>query len=129
MFFLIIYAGIALAVTRYRLFDLANWSYGILFYGLGVALLLGLDAALIYGLSLGRAPAFGIALAAICMVYLPLRDKVWVLLKRNRETPEQIEARLARNARFEDSLDELFLLDNSGDLQETVDKLLRIIDR
>lgn len=51
------------------------------------------------------------------------------LLKRNRESPEQIEARLARNARFEDSLDELFLLDNSGDLQESVDKLLRLIDR
>lgn len=51
------------------------------------------------------------------------------LLKRNRETPEQIEARLARNARFEDSLDELFLLDNSGDLQDSVDKLLRLINR
>ncbi len=51
------------------------------------------------------------------------------LLKRNRETPEQVEARLARNARFEDSLDEVFLLDNSGDLQESVDKLLRLIDR
>tara|TARA_R100000935_G_scaffold29425_1_gene49705 strand:- start:819 stop:2987 length:2169 start_codon:yes stop_codon:yes gene_type:complete len=89
LFFLIIYAGIALAVTRYRLFDLANWSFGFLFYGLGVALLLGLDAALIYGLSLGRAPAFGIALAAICMIYLPLRDKVWLLLKRNREIPAE----------------------------------------
>jgi ribose 1,5-bisphosphokinase len=51
------------------------------------------------------------------------------LLKRNRESLEQIEARLARNARFEDSLDELFLLDNSGDLDESVNKLLRIIDR
>lgn len=51
------------------------------------------------------------------------------LLNRNRETLEQIEARLARNARFEDSLDELYLLDNSEDLQASVDKLLRIIDR
>lgn len=51
------------------------------------------------------------------------------LLKRNRETPEQVEARLARNTRFDDSLDELFLLDNSGDLQDSVDKLLRLIDR
>lgn len=51
------------------------------------------------------------------------------LLKRNRESLEQIEARLARNARFEDSLDELFLVDNSGDLNESVNKLLRIIDR
>lgn len=51
------------------------------------------------------------------------------LLERNRETPEQVEARLARNARFADSLDEVFLLDNSGDLQGSVDKLLQLIDR
>lgn len=111
LFFLIIYAGIALAVTRYRLFDLANWSYGILFYGLGVALLLGLDAALIYGLSLGRAPAFGIALAAICMVYLPLRDKVWLLLKRNREIPaEELYRRVTQIAHARDPEDKQRLL-------------------
>lgn len=51
------------------------------------------------------------------------------LLKRNRETPEQVEARLARNERFADSLEEVFLLDNSGELQGSVDKLLQLIDR
>lgn len=51
------------------------------------------------------------------------------LLKRNRENLEQIEARLARNARFEDSLDELIVLDNSEALQDSVDKLLKLIDR
>lgn len=51
------------------------------------------------------------------------------LLKRNRETPEQIEARLARSARFEDALDDLFLLDNSGDLLDSVTKLLQLIER
>lgn len=51
------------------------------------------------------------------------------LLKRNRETPEQIEARLARNARFEDSLEGVVTLDNSGDIQATVNRLLTLIDR
>ena len=76
LFFLLIYAGIALGVARYRLFDLPLWSAGILFYGLGVALLLFLDAVLIYGLSIGRAPAFATSLAVIGMLYLPLRRRV-----------------------------------------------------
>lgn len=73
LFFLIIYAGIALGVARYRLFDLCTWSFSVFFYGIGVALLLLLDAALIYGISVERAPAFGIALAVVGGVYLPMR--------------------------------------------------------
>jgi len=89
LFFLLIYAGIAMAVLRYRLFDLASWSFGILFYGIGVALLLGLDAALIYGLSLDRAPAFGIALASVGLIYLPLRERVARWLRRKRSLPAE----------------------------------------
>ncbi|MCA0138145.1 sensor histidine kinase [Pseudosulfitobacter pseudonitzschiae] len=85
LLFLIIYAGTAMAVTRYRLFDLANWSFGFLFYGVGVALLLGLDATLIYGLSVDRLPAFSIALAMTGLLYLPLRDKIWGMFRRNRQ--------------------------------------------
>jgi len=50
------------------------------------------------------------------------------LLARNRETLEQIEQRLARNARFESAPNGLHLLDNSGDLELTVQKLLRILE-
>ena len=83
LFFLLIYAGIALGVARYRLFDLPTWSFGMLFYGLGVLLLLLLDAALIYGLAVERAPAFAISLAVIGALYLPLRRRVaeWVRKK------------------------------------------------
>lgn len=53
------------------------------------------------------------------------------LLLRGRETPEQIEARLARNALFAGGAaveaEQLQLLDNSADLQQTVDNLLRLI--
>ncbi|MGO4851298.1 sensor histidine kinase [Phaeovulum sp. W22_SRMD_FR3] len=87
LFFLLIYVGLALAVLRYRLFDLATWSLSILFYGIGVALLLLLDAALIYGLSLDRAPAFGVALAAVGLVYLPLRERAARWLGRGRSIP------------------------------------------
>ncbi|MEM5618143.1 phosphonate metabolism protein/1,5-bisphosphokinase (PRPP-forming) PhnN [Pseudomonas aeruginosa] len=47
------------------------------------------------------------------------------LLARGRESPEEIEARLARNAEFAAGLEgPLFQLDNSGDLDDTLRTLL-----
>jgi two-component system, NarL family, sensor histidine kinase DevS len=76
LFFLVIYAGLALGVARFRLFDLAGWSFRILFYLGGVLLLLALDAALIYLLALERAAALGLSLAVVGLAYLPLRDQI-----------------------------------------------------
>ena len=46
-------------------------------------------------------------------------------LARGRESPEEIEARLARNAEFAAGLEgPLFQLDNSGDLDDTLRSLL-----
>jgi ribose 1,5-bisphosphokinase len=88
------------------------------------------DDVLVNG-SRGYLPAARERYPELLAVLLGVRPEVLRqrLLKRNRETPEQVEARLARNARFEEALDEVFLLDNSGDLQDSVDKLLRLIDR
>lgn len=103
LFFLIIYGGLAMAVSRYRLFDLATWSFGVLYYGFGVALLLVLDAVLIFGLSLGRAPALGISVALIGLIYLPLRDKAARLLHRNRDIPaEELYRRVTKIAHARD---------------------------
>lgn len=65
-------------------------------------------------------------------VLLTVRDGVLRerLLKRGRETPEQIDARLARNAFFKDrrsSDGPVHLIDNSGDLTEAVNALLCLI--
>ncbi|MBV4485564.1 phosphonate metabolism protein/1,5-bisphosphokinase (PRPP-forming) PhnN [Pseudomonas sp. SWRI153] len=52
------------------------------------------------------------------------------LLRRGRETPEQIDARLARNALFQDrrsSDSPVHLIDNSGDLSVAVAALLELI--
>lgn len=76
LFFLVIFAGLAMGIARYRLFDLADWSFRILFYLGGVVLLLVLDATLIFVLALDRAPALGLALVLVGLVYLPLRDVV-----------------------------------------------------
>ena len=53
------------------------------------------------------------------------------LLARGRESVAQIDARLARNTQFTDSLKAapgVFLLDNSGSLAHTVERLLRCLD-
>ncbi|HLA30640.1 MAG TPA: phosphonate metabolism protein/1,5-bisphosphokinase (PRPP-forming) PhnN [Pseudomonas sp.] len=54
------------------------------------------------------------------------------LRKRGRETPEQIEQRLARNALFNDAaaveVDGLHLLDNSSHLEQAVDQLLALLE-
>jgi ribose 1,5-bisphosphokinase len=53
------------------------------------------------------------------------------LLARARETPAEIEARLARNGQFlagtAADAAQLHLLDNSGPLQQTLDNLLRLL--
>lgn len=53
------------------------------------------------------------------------------LLARGRETPEQIEQRLARNALFDSvavaAAEGLHVLDNSSDFERTVDNLLLLI--
>ncbi|MFN4057889.1 MAG: ATP-binding protein [Roseinatronobacter sp.] len=89
LFFLPIYIGLALGVSRYRLFDLGDWAFGILFYLGGLVLLLALDAFLILGVALDRTPAFGLALVIVGLGYLPLRD--WlarrILARRDMQTP------------------------------------------
>ncbi|WP_407493811.1 sensor histidine kinase [Pseudooceanicola sp. MF1-13] len=72
--FLIVYAGLAAGVARYKLFELEFWAFRALFYAGGVALLLILDALLIYTVAIDRIPAFSIALLVVAFVYLPARD-------------------------------------------------------
>lgn len=85
LFFLPIYAGLALGVMRYRLFELEDWAFRILFYMAGMVLLLALDALLIALITMERAPAFGLSLLAVCLLYLPLRDGLARRLLRRKE--------------------------------------------
>ena len=84
-FFLLIYAGLALGVSRYRLFDLDEWAFRVMFYTGGVALLLALDALLLYVMHLQHDVSFSIALLALAFIYLPARDSLRARLQpRNR---------------------------------------------
>ncbi len=81
----LIYVGLALGLRRYRLFELGDWAYRILYYTVGAFLLLALDAALIAFLNLDLAPALAISLLLVGLLYLPLRDWLWQkLFARNQ---------------------------------------------
>jgi signal transduction histidine kinase len=71
-----IYAGIAFAVSRYRLFDIGRWSYRILIYAGMIVSLLTLDVAFVLGLQLSEQASLAIASAVMLALYLPLRDIV-----------------------------------------------------
>ncbi|MCW1935026.1 sensor histidine kinase [Pararhodobacter zhoushanensis] len=86
LFFLLIYGGVALGVARYRLFQLDEWAFRILFYVVGVLLLLVLDALLILTVIDERAPAFALSLLIVGLLWLPLRDTLARLVLR-RATP------------------------------------------
>ncbi|SDD72455.1 hypothetical protein SAMN05421538_102288 [Paracoccus isoporae] len=90
LLFLVIYAGLGLGVMRYRLFDLTDWSFRLLFYGLGMGMMLGQDAVLVMVLSLDHAAALAASLALVAIVYLPVRRRMSGWLRR--ENPPSAEA-------------------------------------
>ena len=87
VFFLLPYIGIALGLTRYRLFDVGDWAFRLLFFMLGAVLLLLLDVAFIWALDWSGTQALGAALLLVGFVYLPLRDTLRQHLLRRGELP------------------------------------------
>jgi signal transduction histidine kinase len=119
LFLMMIYAGIAVGVGRYRLFQLGEWAFRIGFYTGAVLLLVALDVLLVFALGLAPAPSFGLAILAVGFGYLPARDFLWRrLVARRRLSDEElfrrvVEAALAatppeRAARWRDLLAALF---------------------
>jgi len=119
VFFLLIHAGVALGLGRYRLFDLDTWAFRILFYAGALALMIALDAGLILLLHFDHGPSLGIALLAVGFGYLPLRDALWRRMVARQTMPEHelfnavIEvafgrSRAAREERWLDLLKRLF---------------------
>jgi hypothetical protein len=63
--FLLIHVGVALGVARYRLFELDEWAFRLLFYLGALLALLGLDALLVLAFQLDPGPSLGLAVLAI----------------------------------------------------------------
>lgn len=76
-FFLLIYIGLALGLRRYRLFEMGEWAFRILFYTGAALAFLALDGLLIAALHMAPTGAIGLSLLVVAFLYLPLRDVIW----------------------------------------------------
>ncbi len=86
--FLLIYGGAALGVARYRLFALDALAFRILLLLLAGAVIVGMDALMVYGLHMASGPSIGLAFLATLLLYLPLREAMWRRLA-HRRTPDR----------------------------------------
>lgn len=107
LLFVPLFIGVAAGVARDRLFELEGWAFSILFYFVGVLLLLVLDAILIAFVAFERAPAFGLSLLLIALTYLPSRDWLARLITRKRNVNrEDLFRRIVDVALTTDRLDQ-----------------------
>lgn len=72
-----IYVGVALGITRYRLFNLDRWVLRAWFWIFSGLAVVGVDIGLISLLDIDSSLATAIALAVIGWVYFPLRQVLW----------------------------------------------------
>ncbi|WP_339844122.1 hypothetical protein [uncultured Halopseudomonas sp.] len=78
--FLLMYAGMALGVTRYRLFELERWWFSIWSWLLGGLAVLLADLMLASLLSLSGPEVLAISLALVGWCYFPVRQFIWGLI-------------------------------------------------
>jgi len=76
-FFALMDVGLALGLRRYRLFELDEWAYRILFWVLGALALIALDAGLIVVLRADPTFSLGLSLLVCGFLYLPVRNWLW----------------------------------------------------
>ena len=89
-FFVLMYAGLAVGLRQYRVFDLDQWAYRILFWGLLVAAFVALDLALLGTASSGAARTLTIA-TFLALGTFPVRRWVWSrLFDRGKLPPEEL---------------------------------------
>ncbi|MDD2892445.1 MAG: hypothetical protein PHF20_00830 [Halothiobacillaceae bacterium] len=97
-FIFLSYIGLALGISRYRLFELDTWAYRILLTVIGAVVVAGLDVLLIWGLHMNPLLSLGWALFLAGWIYFPLRQWLWKRLIGRTE------------ARLEDLLPDLIAL-------------------
>lgn len=80
--FLLMYAGLALGVVRYRLFQLEKWWFSIWAWFLGGVAVVLVDILLASMLTLTSTAALAFATAIVGWLYFPARQWVWQRLMR-----------------------------------------------
>ena len=89
-FFVLMYAGLAVGLRQYRVFELDRWAYRILFWGVLVAAFVAVDIALIGSVSDGATRTLVLA-TLLAVGTLPVRRWVWSrLIDRKSLPPEEL---------------------------------------
>lgn len=103
-FFLILYAGLALGLRRYRLFELDRWAFHLLLWVLAGLALVGLDLLFLSVLHWQQTRSLLLSLLICGFLYLPLRGWLWRKLVERPRPPARalfdavIDIALAPNA-------------------------------
>lgn len=87
-FFLLIYAGLAVGLLRFRVFGLGGWAFQLLFHFFAALGVLSLDLLLVSVLSFDAGAAFSIAILLAAAVYLPARSLAWRFLTGRKRVDE-----------------------------------------
>lgn len=72
-----IYVGTALALARYRLFDLDRWAWRLMFHMAVVLALVVVDLTVMLTASLSGPASLASAVVLVGLIYFPLRDQVF----------------------------------------------------
>jgi two-component system sensor histidine kinase DevS len=86
-FFATFFGTVAVGVGRHHMFDMGRWAYRILFYAVGAATMMAIDATLVFGLNFERSFALMVSILIVGLAYLPARDMVWRRYAAPRRPP------------------------------------------
>lgn len=79
------YLGVAVGISRYRLFDLERWWWNIWLWLFAGAAIIGADIAMAYWLNINHSTALALSLALIGWLYFPARQWLIERLMPRRE--------------------------------------------
>lgn len=86
--FLLLYAGLAFGIVRFRLFELGEWWARVVTWMISIILLIMLDLVFLLGMQLSSGLSLSLALLICGLIWLPLRGFFWTRFlggKRNDE--------------------------------------------
>lgn len=91
--FLLVYAGLAFGIIRYKLFALGEWWGKIVLWALSLLILVLLDLLFLFALQLSSRMSISLALLLSGLIWLPLRSLVWNRFLSNKtiERKEQFK--------------------------------------
>jgi signal transduction histidine kinase len=95
--FLVMYLGIALGLSRYRLFDLGEWAYRLIVWLGGLAAVMAMDAALLTA-GLGPSLSLGTTVLLVGGVYFPFRQ--WLMQRLLHRRGARLESLLPEITRI-----------------------------